>query len=269
MKCIALLPFVLLPLGSDSTAQQRSPEPVPPVKVMILGTYHFASPGLDVVKTGVADVMTPEKQAEIAEVVEALSGFRPTKIAIEASGAAAVKFDRVYAAYRAGEHELTRNERQQLGFRLAARFDHQKVYPIDHGGDFPLEEVMAYAQEHDPAFVQEFMKMVATIEAEEDSLQRHATVREILRHHNDPRFIAGGHSQYVNMARVGAGDSYVGANLLAAWYDRNIRIFANLTQIGEPGDRILVIFGSGHSAVLRHFVESSEQMELVDPLDFL
>ena len=182
MKRIVLVLFAVLLLVSEATAQQRPPEPVPPVKVMVLGSYHFANPGLDIMKTRVTDVMTPEKQAEIAEVVEALAGFHPTKIAIEASLATAATFDSLYAAYRAGEHELMPNERQQLGFRLAARFDHQRAYAIDHHGDFPIEQVIAYAREHDPAFVQEFEKMIATLGAEADSLQRHATVREILRH---------------------------------------------------------------------------------------
>ena len=53
------------------------------------------------------------------------------------------------------------------------------------------------------------------------------------------------------------------------WHKRNIRIFANLARIAEPGDRIIVIFGSGHSPLLRYFVESHAQMKLVEPNDYL
>jgi Family of unknown function (DUF5694) len=48
-----------------------------------------------------------------------------------------------------------------------------------------------------------------------------------------------------------------GADLNAAWYHRNAKIFAKLTQIARPGDRVLVVFGSGHAFWLRHFAVPS------------
>jgi predicted proteasome-type protease len=86
---------------------------------------------------------------------------------------------------------------------------------------------------------------------------------------NDPAQIASDHGVYAHFARVGAGDTYVGADLVAAWYKRNIRIFANLQQIAEPGDRILVIFGGGHAAILRELVEHAPGMVLVEANDYL
>ena len=50
---------------------------------MILGVYHFANPGLDYVKSDLDDHLSEKRQKQIAEVVELLAKFRPTKIAIE------------------------------------------------------------------------------------------------------------------------------------------------------------------------------------------
>lgn len=138
-----------------------SAEPLPaqprrvgePARVLVLGTYHFDSPGLDVVKTEVADVLAPARQAEIIAVIEALARFRPDKIAIERLPASVAKLDSMYEAYLSGQHELSRSETQQLGFRLAARLGHQRLHPIDHREDFPFEAMMEYAQLHDTAFV--------------------------------------------------------------------------------------------------------------------
>src|SRR5262252_9303741 len=52
-------------------------------QVMILGVYHFANPGLDYVKSDLDDHLSEKRQKQIAEVVESLAKFRPTKIAIE------------------------------------------------------------------------------------------------------------------------------------------------------------------------------------------
>jgi hypothetical protein len=36
-----------------------------------------------------------------------------------------------------------------------------------------------------------------------------------------------------------------GADLVSRWYERNVRICAHIVQIAEPGDRVLVLYGSG------------------------
>jgi hypothetical protein len=260
-----LLPSLLvtLPIAAQTSSSDE------PARVLVLGTYHFANPGLDVVKTEVADVLTPTKQAEIEAVVEAIARFRPTKITVEHLPSSAPRLDSLYAAYRAGRHELSRNETEQVGFRLAARFEHPRVYPIDQRGEFPFDAVMQYAQAHDPAFVAFVEEELARITAEANRQQREHTVGEILRIENDPELLAAGHGIYLRFARVGAGDSYVGAELLARWYERNIRIFSNLQRVAGPGDRVVVLTGSGHAPILRELVTYDPQMVLVEAVAYL
>lgn len=240
-----------------------------PSRILILGTYHFANPGLDVVQTEVPDVLGPEKQDEIARIVEALSEFRPTRVAVEQRPADAPRLDSLYRAFRAGEHTLTRNETQQLGFRLADRFDLDRVHPFDHSGDFPFGAVMEYAERHDPDFVTRAMSEIQRITDETNKRHRELTIGEILRLMNDPDELAEGHGWYMEFARVGAGDTYIGADLLSKWYERNIRMFANLQALARPADRVLVIVGAGHAPILRELVTADPRMMLVDPLGHL
>lgn len=261
-----------LPLAAQAqeSADSEAPaESLEPARVLVLGTYHFANPGLDVVKTDVADVLTARKQAEIDSVVEAISRFRPTRIAVEQRTETADRLDSLYEAYLSGQHELSRNETQQLGFRLAAMHELAGVHPIDHPGEFPFEAVMVYAQEHDPEFVSFVQEEFARIEAESNRRQRENTVGEILRLMNEPDSLAAGHGHYLRIASVGAGDSYVGAELLSRWYERNIHIHANLQRIAEPGDRVLVIVGAGHAPILRELITSDPRMMLVEATEYL
>jgi hypothetical protein len=249
--------------------QAQVPHAEQPAQVLVLGTYHFANPGLDVVKTEVADVLSDEKQAEIQAVVDVLARFRPTRIAVEQMPASATELDDQYQAYCKGEQELTRNEIQQLGFRLAANLKHPRLYPIDHGGEFPFDAVLAFAQKNDPEFVAFFTKEVARITDESNRLQREKTVGEILRWNNEAKTLARGHGAYMYFARVGAGDTNVGAELVAKWYERNIHIFANIQHLAEPGERILVIIGAGHAPILRELITSDPKMQLVETLEYL
>lgn len=240
-----------------------------PPRVLILGTYHFANPGRDISRPEVADVLLPAKQAEIREVVQALAGFQPTKIAIESLPASAPRIDSLYDAYLSGRHELSRSEEQQLGFRLAAILNHETLYPIDYRNDFPFPAMMEYARVHDPAFVTFVDEELARIEAEANRRQRENTIGEILRAINEPQHRAEDHGTHMRFAGVGAGDTYVGADLVASWYERNIKIFANLRRIVEPGDRVLVIFGSGHATILRELITYHPELLLVDALEYL
>lgn len=238
-------------------------------RVLVLGTYHFANPGLDVVQIEVADVLSEAKQSEVRAIVEALARFRPTKVAVEAVPASAPRLDSLYDAYRRGEHALSRNETEQLGYRLAARFEHPRVHPIDHRGEFPFEAVMEYAQVHDSGFVAFVTEATARIEEEMNRRQREDTLAEILRWMNEPTKLARDHWVYMRFSRVGAGEAYVGAELLSRWYERNIHIFANLQRIAKPDDRVLVIIGGGHAPILRELIASDPEMSLVDPLEYL
>lgn len=264
---VVVLALAVTPISAGG--QQLRPPVSEPAQVLILGTYHFADPGLDVVKMEVADILSPEKQAEVGAVVEALAAFRPTKIAVEVRAPRLPRLDSLYSSYRAGDHELGRSEVQQIGFRLADRFGHTRLYGIDHGGDFPFEALMTYAQEHDCEFVGWVQEQLEAMSAENNRQQRENTLPEILRNYNDPSSIAEGHGLYMVLGGVGAGDTYVGADLLARWYERNIRIFADLRALAEPGDRILVIFGAGHAPILRELVIHDPALELVEANDFL
>lgn len=240
-----------------------------PAQVLVLGTYHFANPGLDVVQTEVADVLADGKQAEIREVTDALARFRPTRIAVEHLPAAAGRLDSLYRAYAAGTHELARDETEQVAFRLAGMLGHTGVFPIDHRGEFPFGAVMEYAQANDPAFVEFVQREIGRLAAESSRQQRENTVGDILRMANEPAKLAADHAMYLRFARIGAGDTRVGADLLAKWYDRNIRIFSNLQAIASPGERVLVLIGSGHAPILRDLIAADPDMVLVEAVDFL
>lgn len=264
------LPAIIVCLVSAMPASAQSPVDAERPKVLILGTYHFANPGRDMVKVDVEDVLSPTRQAEIQRVVDALERFRPTRIAVEVIPAAAQRMDSLYSAYRSGQYELSRTESEQLGFRLAARLGHAHLYPINVlEEDLPFEAMMEYAQVHDTAFLA-FVDQELAREAEKFSRQqKENTIGEILRLRNDPDSLAAEHGIYMRFARVGAGDTYIGADLVAKWYKRNIKIFANLQHITAPGDRVLVIYGTGHAPTLRELVMYDPEMVLVETTTYL
>jgi hypothetical protein len=260
---------ILVACCSVLPLKAQTAPPVEPAQVLLLGVYHFANPGLDVVKVEVADVLSPTRQNEILSLVAALACFRPSKVAVEDLPSSASRLDSLYEAYRAGRHELSRNETQQLGFRLAAGNGHSRVYPVDYRTDLPFDDLFEYAESHDPDFLTFMERERERLEVEDNRQQRDLSVSEILREKNDPEALVRSHSIYLRFARVGAGDTYVGAELLSKWYDRNIHMFTNIQRLARPGDRVMVIVGSGHAPILRELIDSDPELVLVDPLPYL
>ena len=258
----------------QSTALTKGPiddarRPAAKAQVMVLGMYHFAARN-DVYNMETDDVMSPKRQSEIADLITHLREFKPTKIIIEAPYGD-TKQNEQYAQYLAGKHRLTANEVQQIAFRLAKELDHRQLYPVDRKTSFDLEPVKKFAEQNGQSeTLKRAFANAETFIREGNELQRRASVREILRHFNTERAILMNHQIYLMTTRVGKGDEYPGVELVAEWYKRNLLIFANIARlIDSPQERVLVIYGQGHSHLLRQFIQDSSEMELVEVNKFL
>ncbi len=258
---LALACFALSPLNAQQA--RSAPTTLAHPQVLILGTYHMGGSS-DYIQTSTDDVLSSRRQREIEALVDALAAFRPTKIMVEAPLARDSALNARYGRYAAGQDTLRRNETDQIGFRLAKRLGHGRVYAIDYSQDEDIGRVVGWAAQHgDTGFVNLVQWFGARMQARSDSL-RGITVSESLRRLNSPAEDALGQSAYLRMARVGRDSTYVGADVVAGRYARNLKIFANLARLTEPGDRVLVIYGAGHGKLLRDFVRESPDLELVD-----
>jgi hypothetical protein len=264
----------LLSLGPRFAVAQESPAARPAAavraEVLVLGVYHMANPGRDVFNARADDVLSPRRQAEIAELIEVLKRFRPTKVAVEA-GFADDDIHGLYDDYVSGKHELTRNEIQQIGFRLARELGHETVYPVDVDGEFPFPRLADYAKAHDrsdefDALMDEIGEMV---QAHSAYLGSH-TVLETLLHMNSDEKVAADVGYYYRQAHFGEPWNWAGADLLADWFRRNIRIYSNVVGLAETTDeRVLVIFGAGHLGWLRHNFASDPDFRLRELAEFV
>ena len=236
----------------------------------MLGTYHMANPGSNVFDAEADDVLAPTRQAEIAEVIEVLRAFRPTKIAVEARFNERSTQAR-YADYLAGAYELTRNEIDQLGFRLARELGHEAVYPVDVYGDFPYPRLVKYAQatERMPAFEAWQATEAERSEANGEYMASH-TVLETLLHYNSDVQVSQGVGSYFQLAEFGEPWDWAGADLVADWFRRNMRIYSNVVHlIDSPDERVLVVYGAGHLGWLQYAFDSNPTIDLRSLADFV
>ena len=237
------------------------PDGPPLAEVMVLGSYHMGNPGRDIFNMKADDVLAPKRQVEMRELLDVLVRFRPTKIALEAaSGHAKIQ---LYQDYLAGKYELGRDERDQIGFRLGKELNLPKVYGVDTQEDFSYPTVQDYAKAHGRE--KELESLMANFgKASKDNdefLKSHSVLQMFLRI-NSGEAARRDLANYALFAHFGEEYDYAGAQLLMDWYKRNIRIHTHLLNIIEPGDRVLVIYGSGHLRILRQLVQDDPTLRL-------
>ncbi len=242
---------------------------------MVLGAYHFGNPGLDLHNLKVDSVLTPAKQAELADVASRLAKFNPTKIAVEAISDRADFATKRFVAFAPDTLTKDPDERTQIAFRLAHQLGQKSVYGIDEQSKtidyFPFDKVDAYAKTHgQAAMLNSLQKDIEKTLKEMEAEQKTKPIRLMLADLNAPERVLSDHRNfYYALLSLGNEKEQPGAELNSAWYQRNAKIFAKLTQIVQPGDRVLVVFGAGHAFWLRHFVQNTPGFQLVEPDDYL
>ena len=239
-------------------------------QLLVLGTYHMAPSGQDRFNAEVDDVRSPRRQQEVAAVQERLARYAPTRIAIEGAFVGSPWPER-YRSYLKDEYALGANEIEQIAFRLARTLGHAEVYPIDFqmwmDGRVPAEigkprpkpapsPTATPAPAHEPpAHVREMQTLI-----------RSGTVLDVLRFVNTDRYLREDHAGYVAGLRPDPDSDalYGTTDPIANWYKRNLRMFTNIYRIAEPRERILLLVGAGHGAILRRLAIDAPDVCLVD-----
>jgi Family of unknown function (DUF5694) len=256
MKRLFQILLLLIPLACWSQSDVR-PE------ILVVGTYHMANPGRDIFNMQADDVLAPKRQQQIAQLMDVLKKFRPTKIAIEAD-VDSQRVPKEYADYLSGKYTLSRNEIDQIGYRLAKELGHKAIYPIDVDGDFPMQRVTNFAKATgQSAKLDAITAGWGTLVKEQGEFLQSHTVFEMLQYMNSDARAAKDMALYYALVPYGEPGDSAGADLLASWYQRNIRIYQNILKlIDSPHERILVIYGAGHLAWLRQDIANDASVKL-------
>ena len=246
--------------ASLAVAQSSScPDSATPV--LLLGTWHMDNPGKDMLNLKADDVLAPRRQKEIEELVNRLANFRPTKVLIEAPYGDPVR-PTAYADYLAGKHQLTRNEREQVAFRLARRMNLSALAGIDYPMDLD-DSQLNLLMKSSPELVGKTMEALQADGGKEmekqQSLLARSSVLEFYRYQNSEEAIERNHQFYFKyLLPIAQGQNYAGADMVASWYKRNLRIMNNLERLQlSRTDRVFILFGQGHVKLLRDFINQT------------
>jgi hypothetical protein len=273
MTLLATLAFVAMGAGAVPRSPHEAACGPDDAQLLVLGTYHMAPSGQDQFNAAVDDVRSPRRQQELEAVQERLARYAPTRIAIEAAFVGSPWPER-YRSYLNNEYALGTNEIEQIGFRLGRALGHAEPYPIDFpmwmDGRVPAEigkprpkpapspapaQSPAVPAHQPPPHVREMQALIQS-----------GTVLDVLRFVNTERYLREDHAGYVAGLRPDPDSDalYGTTEPVTNWYKRNLRMFTNIYRMAAPGERILLLVGAGHGAILRRLAIDAPDICLVD-----
>lgn len=246
-------------------------------ELLIMGSFHFKDQGLDDFKVKYPiNIKEEKRQIELLKIVDLIAEkYAPTKVAVEYKKSKQNRLDSLYKLYLEGKYKLPKNEAYQIGFRLAKKLNHDRVYAVDVQGKYYSNVTNETFQKKQKYFIgkaspeqlqreMNFGKLYNQVYENEDKSKLEMQLLNYFHYLNDPKRISWGHGQYLTGSfKLAEKNDYYGPDMSTKWYNRNLRIFSNLLQIDNPGkDKIFLIIGSGHLPILDFLAKSSPDFKL-------
>jgi hypothetical protein len=245
-------------------------------KILTIGTFHFhlvkSQFGVDF------DINSKEKQKELTDLCKQIEIYKPTKIFVEWEYSKQNELDELYALYlkdksfelikqKYGKNETMyfESEVQQLGFRLANRLGHKKLYAFDYLLNEPNDTLMVAIQKANQTDLMndiqnEFGEYAQTIISK---FKEEKSIKNLLLFLNNKELENKLNSGYISLFnKAGSKDDFSGAYFVSERFRRNLYMYSLIQkQIDKTDERILVIVGGQHAAGFRDFIRDDKNLE--------
>lgn len=251
--------------------QAHAQMPAPQADFLFIGSYHMDNPGRDVNNTKADDVLSERRQREIAEVVRLIARYKPTKVMVERDRQKQEAIDKDYPASCKGDRKLTRNEVEQLGFRIACDAGLPTVLAVDWNDLGPIKDedsidyLKAIDRNHQQKQYQQFQAEGKVWNDRDQRVLDEGSVVDMLKRLNSDAWLKKNARSYYLVGMFGTAADPIGANWVEYWYGRNLAIFNEIARNTSTGDRVLVIYGAGHGNYLRQLATDSGIYRVQDP----
>lgn len=278
--------------GEESGESAEWPEPQEgQLEVIPFATSHLAYGGPEDDEGGhlfyldAGDVLGDKRQRELEELAELIVARQPDRVAVEFPATQQEQLDQLYRAYCDGKDlppmelpfDFERSEIVQVAFRVADRLGHERVLGVDHP-----QGMNALIGEDESAQLVPFEEAVEELAGADFPMAHPATNIEraqqildegsLVEHFHDlnrPDGFAAGNDRmfYAYGFEYSDVDAHLPIDLMVAWYQRNLRVLANLWNMVEEDDkRVFLLFGASHIPQFRHVLDLAPMYAPADPM---
>ena len=260
-----LLLFTITISTSQTSPNLTESNELEKIKVLNLGVFHFGITP-DANKTEY-DENDKKSLLEIEEITKAIAEFKPTIILVEEVPKNQIILEQEFKKYKEDPSEQTKfsgKETEILGFEIGRLANTKRIIGIDHKLKY-MYNADDFAKSLDAK------KYFVVKERLEAYSEKRKDVKEI---GLKQKLLSINTEDYYNylinvnadlLTYANSVDKFEGADQAAKFYQRNLRMYANINKIKlNLNDRILIISGAAHASFFNKFISRSPIYELVD-----
>jgi len=261
-----------LPSKAQLTIAESPTVPQKPVQVLNLGAFHMGNSSD--ANTTAFDENDPDNQRQVHKIAEKLAAFKPTVIAVEVPPEKNEQLQASYQAYLDNPEMNFENpsEVELLAFEVGRLSGAERIYGIDHKLAYNYRIGQEIDNQIDPELYKEFFANPAAFYPELAGFdQEGLSLLERLRRMNMNRFLDFLIAVNADMlTHAGTEGHFEGADEAAKYYQRNLRMYANLNRLDlEEGERVFLLMGASHTAFFRDFMSRSPKYQMVSVFKYL
>jgi hypothetical protein len=236
-------------------------------QILLIGTFHYSNPGLDVAQLNSFNIMSEKSQKELEIMSNKIKKFGPDKIFVEWEYRKQADLDKFYNKNTDSLFKTNKSEITQLALRTAKKLNHKKLYGMNYYTSFPYDSLMMAMEKANQKDLMEKNKVsTENFEKTHNEKIRKSSLQEMMLYYNTKKSENENIQWYLEIAnRAGNPDDFSGQSLVANWYKRNLYMYSFIQKLTESTDnKIMVLVGAGHAALIREFIAHDPQFELVE-----
>lgn len=244
----------------------------PKKEILIIGTFHFANPKLDIAKKNSFAILDYKTQNELTEIAQKIKEFNPTKIFVEWPYKQQTELDSVYHLYKKGLLPPDiKDEIHQLAFRTGKLLQLNKIDAIDYNDtDFPFDKVMISLKKNNQKELENhIMGFIKQIETDFNSkLKESISLKEMIYYHNTKEFRKTGNQVYDKILETGNHTDFIGAYLTSEWNRRNLYMWSLIKKkTTNKDERVMLLLGASHIANIKNLIDDTADWKSVELID--
>ncbi|WP_405396204.1 DUF5694 domain-containing protein [Maribacter sp. Asnod2-G09] len=248
-------------------------------EVLLVGTFHFSnfdqSHNIDIIQTNEVDVLTEKNQKELELICNKIAKFNPSKIFVEYPFSRQSELDSIYENFVPEKFELKeRDEGEQLSFRVAKLLGHKRIFACDYrGSSFPYNTMI---QSMKTSNQNELIASDQLIDEQwennyNDIVNKNQSLLDVLYFLNNEKERKIDRAWFLNFAnKAGTANDTIGTFLASEWSRRNLHMYSKIQkQVTEKDDKIMILLGSSHIAILKDFINYNPNWATVELKDLM
>jgi len=229
------------------------------IQVLNFGSMHLS--GSQDAHSSITNVKNPKVKADIKKVVDRLVAFKPTIICVEIPPKDTEFMNKTYQKYKTDQSSRINysEEVNVIGLEVARLSGTKKFYGIDNhmGFNYPALIDLAKKNIDDSLYVESMNKKYVKMNK--------IPLLEQYTEMNTREFKMETFNYYNFLATMHGPENFEGADIIAEFYKRNLRMYTNFSDIPlTKNDRVLIIMGATHTAYFDIFLENNPKYQLQD-----